>query len=312
MDPSVGTGFCSPCLCGPELGAGGLGVRLFPPGTRKRGDFRSVSLFRENLCSPGVLPELRLLLGYLPKWGETGNSLRFRERYGRRGGGGGDRLPDGPRARRERLGGQGGRTARSPGPTAATRRRRSGLATWAPGTRRNRSGGVVLDHGRALPAGEKAGHPGAPVHRLPPVGLCTVAERPSAPAWQWAPCSPPHGSCGGIALPPQSLCVHVSEALVAGGCRHWLVAQRLGAGILNRCDKEPPRRGLSAVASNPILESDAQATDLVKGNPSGSFGRERTARWPESSGGQGDSCALLASNTRGGPGATLASTRCVR
>lgn len=147
-----------------------MGVRLVPPGTRKRGDFRSVSLFRENLCSPGVLPELLLLLGYLPKWGETGNSLRFRERYGRRGGDGGDRLPDGPRARRERLGGQGGRTARSPGPIAATRRRRSGLATWAPGTRRNRSGGVVLDHGRALPAGEKAGHPGAPVHRMPPCG----------------------------------------------------------------------------------------------------------------------------------------------
>lgn len=217
-------------------------MRLFPPGTRKRGGFRSVSLFRENLCSPGVLPELLLLLGYLPKWGETGNSLRFRERYGRRGGDGGDRLPDGPRARRERLGGQGGRTARSPGPIAATRRRRSGLATWAPGTRRNRSGGVVLDHGRALPAGEKAGHPGAPVHRRPPCGMpCTVAERPSAPAWQWAPCSPPHGSCGRIALPPPSLCVHVSEALVAGGCRHWLVARRLGAGILSRCDGEPPR-----------------------------------------------------------------------
>lgn len=218
-----------------------MGVRLVPPGTRKRGDFRSVSLFRENLCSPGVLPELLLLLGYLPKWGETGNSLRFRERYGRRGGDGGDRLLDGPRARRERLGGQGGRTARSPGPIAATG---GGDQGWPPGHRAPAGTGRAewswTMGGRSLP-GKRPDTRALRSTACRPVGLCTVAERPSSPAWQWAPCSPPHRSCGGIALPPQSLCVHVSEALVAGDCRHWLVAQRLGAGILNRCDRKPPR-----------------------------------------------------------------------
>lgn len=81
------------CPPRPELEAG---VHLFLLGTRRREGCRSLSLFRETLCSFGVLPEL-LLLGSPLRWGETGNSLRCRGRYGRRSGGGGAGLPEDPR-----------------------------------------------------------------------------------------------------------------------------------------------------------------------------------------------------------------------
>lgn len=62
-----------PTFCGP--GAGDQGCAFSFGGMRRTERCLSVSLFRENLCSPGVLPELLLLLGSLPRWGETGNSL---------------------------------------------------------------------------------------------------------------------------------------------------------------------------------------------------------------------------------------------
>lgn len=204
-----------PAPCSPELGTG---VRLFLSGRRNvGGGRRSVSLFRENLCGPGVLPELLLLLGSLPKWGETGNSPRCWERYGRRGGDGGDRLPEGPRARCERLGGRGART----------RRRPPGPATRAPA---GAGRGSVLRRGsRSRPPGRRPGTLRVG-HRGPSGGTRSrgrAAERTSLAVG--APLSAPHGSCGRIALRPQSVCVHVSEALVAGGCRHWLGPQRSGA-----------------------------------------------------------------------------------
>lgn len=273
-----------------------------PFGKQERGGgCRSVSLFRENLCGPGVLPELLLLLGSLPKWGETGNSPRCWERYGRRGGDGGDGLPQGPRARCERLGGRGARTSRSPTPL-----RRPGVGDRGrpPGHRapagagRGRGPGPRL----ALPAGEKARPPRAPVHRAPSGGTRhsgRAAKRTSLAVG--APLSAPRGSCGRIALRPPSLCVHVSEASVAGGCRRWLVPQRLGArSPARRRQRAAPPRAQPG-ASTPA--SDARATGLLKGHASGSFGRERTHRGLRPAGRAGDSCSLLASNTRGRPGA---------
>lgn len=75
--PSARVGSWTTCLLRPGAGEQGS---LFFWGTRRTESCLSVSLFRENLCGPGVLPELLLLLGSLPRWGETGNSLRFRER----------------------------------------------------------------------------------------------------------------------------------------------------------------------------------------------------------------------------------------
>lgn len=215
--PSVGTGFCSICPLWSRDGDQGAPFSL---GNEEAGNCRSVSLFRGNLCSPGVLPELLLLLGSLPRWGETGNSLRCPKRYGRCGGDGGEKLPEGPCPRHKRLGVRGGGTARSPDPIAALRQRQSEPASWALGTRRNRSGGAALDLGRALPAGEIR----APGHFGPLHARLTVAEQPSAPARQWAPCPRPHGPCCRIDLRPKSLYVRVTEALFAGGHRHWLIA----------------------------------------------------------------------------------------
>lgn len=155
----------------------GAGVRVFFWGTRTE---LSTRLFRENLCSPGVLPELLLLLGSLPRWGETGNSLRFRERYGQGGGDGGERLPGGPpgeagTARRFRGGTVGSRT-----PAAAIRAR----PPEHPGSAGARRGGAVLAPARAPCRGQ--GRPlGASVQRTPSSGTRTVAARRSAPAWQW-------------------------------------------------------------------------------------------------------------------------------
>lgn len=86
----------------------GPGAHISPSGTRKRRGLWILFFVSGKSLQPRVLPEL-LLLGSLPRWGETGTSQRCPERYGRRGG-------DGSCARHERLGGPRGGTALSPSP----------------------------------------------------------------------------------------------------------------------------------------------------------------------------------------------------
>lgn len=70
-----------PAFCAPELGSPRAPLSWGRRGRGRRIESGlSFSLFRENLCSPGVLPELLLLLGSLRRFRETGNSLRFWER----------------------------------------------------------------------------------------------------------------------------------------------------------------------------------------------------------------------------------------
>lgn len=146
----------------------GAGVRVFFWGTGGQSCL-PVSLFRENLCSPGVLPELLLLLGSLPRWGETGNSLRFRERYGQGGADGGERLPGGPP-------GEAGTARRSRGGTVGSRTPAAAIRARPP--ERPPPEGPVEPGGeerswppRALPAGDKAGPWALPSNARRPAGL---------------------------------------------------------------------------------------------------------------------------------------------
>lgn len=89
----------------------------------------------------------------------------------------------------------------------------------------------------------------------------------------------PHGPCGRIALRPKSLCVSQTPCLQVatgtGSCPGICVPV-----ARSRCRTGPSCRRHCAVASNPFLY--AQATGLVRGNPSGSFGKEMMARCPRS------------------------------
>lgn len=247
---------CSTCPLQPRVGDGIWGGGApFPFGNEEEwGDFRSVSLFGENLCSPGVLPELLLLLGSLPEWRETGNSLRCRERYRRRGGDGGDRLPEGPPGEV--------RTAWWPARWGKDRPHAARAPLRPPGV-----GDQGWPSGHRAPAGtgrEKVGTGELRSIACRPAGLRSVAKRPSAllsSPWVLQP------NCF---TAPKFVCPRLR-----GVGRAWLpalacVAQRLGA------------RGRSAVAWNPV--SDAQATGLAKGGPSGLIRREGMIQWRRSAG----------------------------
>lgn len=180
-----------------------------------------------------------------------------------------------------------------PDPMAATRRLRSGLAAWAPGTRRSRSGGAGLSAARA-PCG---GQGRAPVRFGPP-----RAVRWDSGRWQSGRAHRPGSGRPALRAPrvlrqncftaPKGVCPRL-RGLGRGGLPRWLVPPRLGS---------PTRQGAARpraqpAASNPV--SDAHATGLLKGNASGSFARESAAPRPEAGrpGGRGES-ARSAPQTR--------------
>lgn len=273
--PAGGRAPGPPPLCGPSSEPG---ARPDPSGTRKRGDCPSAPLFREISADPECYPNSPLLGS--PRVGRNWKLAEMPGAIGRRGG----------------AAGTGSRRARA----GADR-----LAGWRgpgrpPGHPQNPVGRSGPDLGHTLPAGERAGRraPGSPACR--PAALGPRAGGPRAPAWPWPPCWPPHGPPKKAFTASKSACPR-SRGL---GCR-WLVA--LACAPACGCPEArtgaaggPPALGHSAVASDPV--SDARAMGLVKGDPSGSFGRKRVARRPAVGLVGGLSAARPERHTRGGPG----------
>lgn len=231
---SVRNGSCAICSLWPRVGDQGCTILLRERG--RGGDCGSFSLFRENLCSPGVLPEL-LLLGSLPRWGETGDPQRCPERYGRRGGDGGERLPEGSRARHELLGGPRGGTALSPSPWPRPGR---GDHSRPPGHRApaGTSGAEQswTSGARSLPA--KFGHRGASVPRMwasgqwpgsqaHPPGSGHLARGPTLPA--------------GELLCSLKIWASAPRGPVCGWPRHWLLPRHLRVRSHERVGHGLPR-----------------------------------------------------------------------
>lgn len=139
---------------------------------------------------------------------------RFRERYGRRGGDGGDRARRAP--------GRGANGSAVPGREWPTARIRAG-PPGEPGSAGSRPGGALLaPAARSLP-GTRTGPPrrsGPPLAVRPGPGqwLRGSAHRPGRGQ---VSCPWPHVLCGRIALWPQSSCVHTPEGICQPRALSW-------------------------------------------------------------------------------------------
>lgn len=193
----------------------------------------------------------------------------------RDGGDGGDGLPGvlgrgaiGSAAR--------GRDCPQPGPHCGGPEAATGPGHLGTGHPQELSHAAGLDLGRALPAREKAGRPGTSARRTPSGGAGHSGA--TAPrTWRWAPCP---AALRALRKNCFTAPKFVRPRSRGPGCGwHPLLARvpafacrESPAGVRQRAAPPEGQRG-GPESRISYLVSDAQATGLLSGNPSGSLGK---------------------------------------